>query len=75
MAIVVALHLAVMQQFSGINAVAVYGGSIASKATSGELALLMSSLINFEQVLATFVTSVLLKTFGRRTILLYGAFF
>jgi MFS family permease len=64
-----------MQQFSGINAVAVYGGDIAGKAVSGELALLMPSLINLEQVLATFVTSYLLTRFGRRTILLYGALF
>lgn len=54
---------------------AVYGGKIAGEATSGELALLMPSLINFEQVLATFATSYLLTKFGRRTILLYGALF
>jgi MFS family permease len=35
----------------------------------------MPSLINLEQVLATFVTSYLLTKFGRRTILLYGALF
>ena len=64
-----------MQQFSGINGVAIYGGKIAGEATSGELALLMPSLINFEQVLATFVTSYLLTKFGRRQILLYGALF
>lgn len=64
-----------MQQFSGINGVAIYGGKIASEATSGELELLMPALINLEQVLATFVTSYLLVKFGRRTILLYGALF
>lgn len=62
-----------MQQLSGINAVAIYGGSIAGKATSGELALLMPSLINLEQVLATFLTSYLLTKFGRKIILLIGA--
>jgi hypothetical protein len=36
-----------LQQLSGINAVAIYGGKIAGEATSGELALLMPSLINF----------------------------
>lgn len=35
----------------------------------------MPSLINFEQVLATFVTSYLLTKFGRKTILLFGALF
>jgi len=64
-----------MQQLSGVNAVAIYGGIIASKATSGELALLMPSLVNLEQVLATFVTSYLLTKFGRRVILLYGSLF
>jgi hypothetical protein len=35
----------------------------------------MPSLINLEQVLATFVTSYLLTKFGRRTILLFGTLF
>jgi len=29
--------MALMQQLSGVNAIAVYGGKIASKATTGEL--------------------------------------
>jgi len=45
--IVVAIHLAILQQFSGINAVALYAGSIAGKATSEAVASLMPSLINF----------------------------
>lgn len=73
--IIVAFHLAIMQQFSGINGVAVYGGKIASQATSGEIASLMPSLINFEQVLATFITGYLLSKFGRRTILNVGSLF
>lgn len=68
----VAIHLAALQQLSGINAVAVYGGDIAAKATSGELALLMPSLINIEQVLGTFATGLLLMKFGRKTILQVG---
>lgn len=73
--IIVAIHLAALQQLSGINALAVYGGKIASKAVSGELALLMPSLINFEQVLGTFATGLLLMKFGRKTILQFGTFF
>lgn len=30
--VVVAIHLAALQQISGINAIAIYGGDIASKA-------------------------------------------
>jgi hypothetical protein len=32
----------------------------------------MASLINFEQVLATFATGILLVKFGRKTILQFG---
>lgn len=35
----------------------------------------MASLINFEQVLATFVTGILLVKLGRKTILQFGSFF
>jgi hypothetical protein len=42
----VALHLAVLQQLSGINAVAVYGGKIAGAAVP-DLKDIMPSLINF----------------------------
>lgn len=64
--------MAALQQLSGINAIAVYGGDIASNATSGELALLMTSLINLEQVLGTFATGLLLVKLGRKTILQVG---
>jgi len=71
--VIIAIHLAVMQQFCGINAVAIYGGKIAEKATSGEFALLIGSLINFEQVLACFVTGIVLTKFGRKIILQIGS--
>ena len=73
--IFLALHLAIMQQFSGINAIVVYGSKIAVKATSGELSLLVPSLINFDQVLTTFFTGYLLSKFGRKTLLTLGALF
>lgn len=66
------MHLAALQQLSGVNAIIVYGGDIASSATSGELSALMPSLINFEQVLGTFATGILLAKFGRKTILQVG---
>jgi hypothetical protein len=43
---IVGMHLSVMQQFSGINAINIYCNPIVNRATSGELALLMSSLVN-----------------------------
>jgi hypothetical protein len=61
-----------MQQMTGVNAVVVYGGDIAGQAASGELSLLMSSFINFEQVLTTFATGFLLIKFGRKVILQAG---
>jgi len=34
----VAIHLAALQQLSGINTIVIYGGDIASKAIEGEAA-------------------------------------
>ena len=70
--IIIAIHVAALQQISGINAFVVYGGDIASKTASGELPALMPSLINFEQVLGTFATGFLLIKFGRKAILQFG---
>jgi MFS-type transporter involved in bile tolerance (Atg22 family) len=72
--VVVAIHLAILQQFCGVNAVAIYGGKIAQKATTGELSLLMGSLINFEQVLACFITGIVVTKLGRKAILQIGSF-
>ena len=70
--VVIAILLAVMQQFSGINAIVVYGTKIAESAVSGELKLLIPSLINLDQVITTFFTSYLLSKYGRRSLLLMG---
>lgn len=42
----IAIHLTVLQQFSGINTIIVYGSVIAKEAVTGELAELTASLIN-----------------------------
>ncbi len=59
-----AIHLAALQQLSGIDALAVYGGDIAANACKGELSLLMPSLINFEQVIGCFSTGILLTSYN-----------
>jgi len=64
-----------MQQLSGINAVIVYGGKIAQSTTTGELALLMPSMINSVKVIAAFFTSWLLTKLGRKTLLVFGSLF
>lgn len=68
-----AVHLTVLQQFSGINTVIVYGSVYAREAAEGELAELMTSLINLEQIIATLISGYLLVSLGRKTILVYGA--
>lgn len=70
-----ALHLSALQQFSGVNAIAIYAGNITSSVTSGTLGLLMPSLINFVQALGTFSTGLLLSRFGRKTVLQFGCLF
>jgi MFS family permease len=72
--VVVAIHLAALQQLSGVNAIVVYGGDIASNATTGELSSLMPTIINFEQIIAGLLTSLLLKRLGRKSILQVGTF-
>ncbi len=72
--VVVAIHLAALQQLSGVNAIVVYGGDIASNATTGELSSLMPTIINFEQIIGGLLTSLLLKRLGRKSILQVGTF-
>lgn len=72
--VIVAIHLAALQQLSGVNAIVVYGGDIASNATTGELSSLMPTIINFEQIIAGLLTSLLLKRLGRKSILQVGTF-
>lgn len=67
-----AIHIAALQQISGINAFVIYGQDIAAKSVSGELAALIPSITNFEQVMGTFLTGFLLLKFGRKTILQFG---
>lgn len=70
-AIFIALHLALLQQFVGINAVVGYGGDIAGSAIPS-LKTIFPMLINLEQVLTSLIVSYLLKSVGRKTILQIG---
>jgi hypothetical protein len=45
--IIIALNLAILQQLSGVNAITVYAGNIASSVTSPQVSELMSSIVNF----------------------------
>ena len=73
LAIAVALHLAALQLFSGINAFILYGGDIAAKSVSPELALLMNTFLNGIQIFGGLLASFLLISFGRKPILQTGA--
>ncbi len=67
----IALHLALLQQFVGINAVVGYGGDIAASAIPS-LKSIFPMLINLEQVLTSLIVSYLLASVGRKKILLIG---
>ena len=73
LAIAVALHLAALQLFSGINAFILYGGDIAAKSVSSELALLMNTFLNGIQIFGALLASFLLISFGRKPILQIGS--
>ncbi len=68
----IAVHLGLLFQFSGINAVVVYCGKIAKASVDGELVSIMPILINLDQIIGLLISSVLLMRIGRRQILLFG---
>lgn len=72
--IFVAIHLAFLQQMSGINSIITYSNKIIDKAYPDQ-ADLLATLINFEQIFATLLTSFLLGKFGRKFILQSGTLF
>ena len=69
--VILAVHLAVLQQFVGINAVIVYGSEIVSKVFPS-LANLIPVFLNLEQIMGGLLSSYLLTKFGRKTLLQFG---
>lgn len=70
---IVAIHLAALQQFCGINAVIAYGGEIVGEGNP-TIKLVLPILINMEQVVAAIFTSYLLTVVGRKVLLQVGSF-
>lgn len=69
-----AVHVAVAQQFSGVNAINVYCGPILEKATSSvEVALLIPTLLGMVKFSGTIMASVVISRFGRKTLIEVGA--
>lgn len=66
-----ALHLAILQQFVGINAVVIYGTEIAGSVFES-MKNLIPVILNLEQTLTSLVTSYLLTRLGRKQILQGG---
>jgi hypothetical protein len=64
-----AIHVAISQQLSGVNAFNLYCGQILNKNMTFELALIMPTLMTMEKLITTFVTSVIVKRYGRKTLL------
>lgn len=69
--VVTAIHLALLQQFVGINSVIAYGVEIVAKAMPS-LSNIIPVILNLEGVLASFVASLLLARLGRKIILQAG---
>jgi hypothetical protein len=64
---IVALNLSALRQFSGTNAVTVYAGSIASKIITGQILLLIPSIVNFATFFGSFLSGFILGRLGRKT--------
>lgn len=69
---IVAIHLAALQQFCGINAVIAYAGDIVGEGAP-IVKLVLPILINLEQVVAAVLTSYLLTVIGRKALLQIGS--
>ncbi len=67
-----AIHLAALQQFCGINAVIAYGGEIVS-GNNATLKLVLPILINSELVFGAIFASYLLTVIGRKALLQIGS--
>lgn len=68
------MNLSALRQFSGTNAVTVYAGNIASKMTSGQLLLLIPSIVNFATFFGSFLSGFILVRLGRKSAAQMGAF-
>ena len=68
-----AIHLAALQQFGGINAVIAYGGEIVG-GNNSTIKLVLPILINLEQVIGALFASYLLTVIGRKVLLQIGSF-
>ena len=70
LAFMMAVHVAIAQQLSGVNAINIYCGPILEKATSSvEMALLIPSLLGMGKFFGTIMTSVVISRFGRKKLL------
>lgn len=67
-----AIHLAALQQFCGINALLGYGGSIVGE-NNPTLNLVLPIFINLEQVIGAIFASYLLSVVGRKVLLQIGS--
>ena len=68
-----ACHLSLLQQFSSINAVVVYGGDAVSHVYT-DLKEIIPIVINFIQWFACFIAYFLLAKVGRKVIFQVGTF-
>jgi MFS family permease len=59
--------MAILKQFSGTNAVTVYAGNVAETIVSGQLLLLVPSIVNFAAFVGGFSSGFVLSYLGRKT--------
>lgn len=74
-ATLVALHVAIFLQLTGISVLNVYCGPIVEKKAIGEAKLLVPTLLNFVKMVGAFGGSYLLSSWNRKSIFQIGLFF
>lgn len=72
-ALIISMGLMFFQQLSGINAVIFYTGFIFTAANSGVDATIATIIVGIMQVIATFISSIVVDKLGRRILLLLSS--
>ena len=70
--IMVGVHLSFLQQFCGVNSVNIYCGPILSHATSGEMVLLIPTLMQLTKLSCNAISARLLHNYGRKRMITIG---
>ena len=74
LAIIAPIHIACFLQLTGISVLNVYCGPIAQKKATGEIKLLVPTLLNITKMIGAMVGSIIISCVNRKSIFQMGLF-